>query len=48
LQFHSLDAWGPFAPLCTPLETVGQVRNQLGTPGGAEFSESGPNFLNYV
>ena len=26
-----------------------QARNQLGTPGGnEEFSERGPNFLNYV
>jgi len=24
-----------------------QARNQLGTPGGAEFSERDPNFLNY-
>jgi len=25
-----------------------QARNQLGAPGGAEFSERSPNFLNYV
>jgi len=28
--------------------TLRQARNQLGTPGGEEFSERGPNFLNYV
>jgi len=26
----------------------GQARNQLGTQGGAEFSERGPNFFKYV
>jgi len=25
-----------------------QACNQLGTPGGAKFSERGPNFFNYV
>jgi len=25
-----------------------KARNQLGTPGGEEFSERDPNFLNYV
>jgi len=25
-----------------------QARNQLGTPGSKEFSESGPGFLNYA
>jgi len=24
-----------------------QARNQLGTPGGEEFSEKGPNFFNF-
>jgi len=30
------------------LFTWTQACNQLGTPGGKEFSERGPNFLNYV
>jgi len=28
--------------------TATQVRNDLGTPEGEEFSERGPNFLNCV
>jgi len=30
------------------LEGHHQARNQLGTPGGEEFFQKGPNFLNYV
>jgi len=29
-------------------QLLDQARNQLGTAGGAKFSERGPNFLNYV
>jgi len=33
------------APFSEKLEPLTQARNQLGTPGGAKFSERGPIFL---
>jgi len=35
-------------PKCTNNLKFTQARNQLGTPGGEEWLERGPNFLNYV
>jgi len=37
-----------FVKKANPSDGLAQARNQLGTPGGKEIFERGPNFSNYV